>query len=881
MKEINTPLIRQYLQIKGKYPDYILLYRIGDFYETFFDDAEITSRVCNIVLTKRNNGAAGEVPLAGFPFHQLDNYLPKLVNAGYRVAVCEQVEDPKKAKGIVRREVVEIVTPGVTLYDRLLSEKRNNYICSVFFRSQNDFISTVLGVAFCDVSTGEFYVSEMSFERAREFLEVYQIKEIVVSKSQKNLIEELLNKIPSKPVINKLEHWIFDYTFAKEALLGQFKTITLKGFGIESYHLGITAAGALLYYIKETQSIYLNQIRSLRHYNPNEFMLLDAATRRNLELFPISEKGDEASLFSIFDDTLTPMGARLLKRWFNQPLLELERINSRQAIVDFFYQNIDFTKKIREHLRNLSDLERLVSKVCSFKATPRELLALKNTLENVKKIKENLAKNNVELILDLSKNLLDFPQITSLVVQAIREDAGNNVGEGNVIRKGFDEEFDKLLEFAQNWKSLISAYQDEERKKSQIPTLKIGFNNVFGYYIEVTKVHSEKVPDYFERKQTLTNAERYTTQKLRELESKIVNLQIELDRKEKVLYETILRKISEYANDLQVTARNIAELDCYTNLAYIAKKYNYCKPQLHSGYDLEIRNGRHPVVERNLPIGEKYTPNDTLMTGDSRIHIITGPNMSGKSCYLRQVALIVLLSQIGSFVPADYAKVGLVDRIFTRVGAQDYISSGESTFLVEMQEAANILNNATKKSLILLDEVGRGTATFDGISIAWAITEYIHNNIGAKTLFATHFHELNELESKYDFIENYYVEVYEEGDKVIFTHKVKRGNSDHSFGIYVAEMAGVPKKVVSRAKEILTLLESGTTNQKELIKINKPNPKKVKAIEKEFAPRQLAIFDFSDSDIREKIAKLDLDNITPIRALQILEELQREIREGR
>jgi DNA mismatch repair protein MutS len=879
MKDNNTPLIRQYLQIKSKYPDFILLYRMGDFYETFFEDAETTARVCNIVLTKRNNGAAGDVPLAGFPYHQLDNYLPKLVNAGLRVAVCEQVEDPKQAKGIVRREVTEVVTPGVTLYDKLLSEKRNNYIASIYFHPRSEKHRT-LGLAFCDVSTGEFNVSEFSIAQLIEILDMLGVKEVVISKEQKEIFENISKKLNNPPLVTKLEPWIFDLTFAREALLGQLRTLNLKGFGLEELPLGITSAGALLYYINETQKLYLNQIQKISFFNPSEYMILDSATRRNLEIYFSWSNNIEGSLYSVLDNTKTPMGGRLLKNWIAHPLLNVDKINQRLEIVDYFYKNEPLLEKIENLLSEIGDLERLSSKICSTKAYPRELIVLKKSIDTIPYIQKLLQNTENQYLNNLSSRFLNLQEISSLIEKAIDPNTNNNIGEGNVIRKGYSEEFDKIVSLAHNSKSHISKLQDEERKRTGIQSLKIGYNLVFGYYIEISKANASKVPSNYIRKQTLTNAERYITPELREIELKLLNIEEKLRILETQLYQEVLLQIARFTAELQETSQIIAELDCLTNFARLALKNRFSKPIVDNGTEIIIQNGRHPVVEQNLPIGERYIPNSTKMNEDELIHIITGPNMSGKSCYLRQVALIVLLAQIGCFVPADSAKIGIVDRIFTRVGAQDDITRGESTFLIEMQESANILNNATSKSLILLDEVGRGTATFDGISIAWAITEYIHNNIGAKTLFATHYHELNELEAKYDKIVNYYIEVLEEGEKVIFTHKVKKGTSDHSFGIYVAEMAGLPKEVVQRAKDILDVLESGATspNEQFIFKVDKPNPKNIKSIEKKLQFQQLAIFDFTDTEIRDKILDIDINNITPLQAIKFLEELQKQIK---
>lgn len=875
--ELNTPLIRQYLQIKSKYSDYILLYRIGDFYETFFQDAEITSKTCNIILTKRNNGAAGDVPLAGFPHHQLDNYLPKLVSAGYRVAICEQVEDPKKAKGIVRREVIEVVTPGITLSDKLLSERRNNFVASIFVDTSHNK-SPKVGLSFSDVSTGDFWVSEFEITLLQNIIETLNIKEVVISKSQKNIIEPILNSLSQTISITKLEPWIFDYTFARESLLKQFYTQSLKGFGIEEYKSGIISSGALLYYINETQQKFLSHIRKVSLYNPYDFMILDSSTKKNLELYSsISETG--GGILAVLDETKTPMGSRMLKQWIAQPLIKPQKIKNRLDKVEIFINRFDETLSIRDLLSKIPDIERIVARICSLRALPRELIILKQSLMIIPEIFRDVNKVASDYFVGSSQEITFIGEVVGLIHKSIDDDPSNSIGSGFVIRKGFDPEFDKLVDLALHSKEWITKFQENERKRTGIPSLKVGYNQVFGYYIEVTKTHSAKIPSNYERKQTLTNAERFTTPELRNFEIQLLNIEQKINDFETELYRNVLQSISFYVDKFQALSKILAELDCLTNFAFIAKQNNYTKPVVDETKEIEIVNGRHPVVEKKLLVGEKYEPNSTYFNENELIHIITGPNMSGKSCYLRQVGLIVLLAQIGSFVSAEKARIGVVDRIFTRVGAQDNISQGESTFLVEMHEAANILNNATDKSLILLDEVGRGTATFDGISIAWAITEYIHNQIMAKTLFATHYHELNEMESKYENIVNYYIEVLEKDDTIIFTHKLKKGSSDHSFGIYVAEMAGLPKEVIERAKEILDLFEASTfkSGEQALIKISKPQPKKIRAIERKFETRQLAIFDFSGEELRNKILSLDINNMTPIEALKYLERLQNEL----
>lgn len=875
--ELNTPLIRQYLQIKSKYSDYILLYRIGDFYETFFEDAEITSKTCNIILTKRNNGAAGDVPLAGFPYHQIDSYLPKLVGAGYRVAICEQVEDPKKAKGIVRREVIEVVTPGITLSDKLLSESRNNFVASIFVDTSHNN-SPKVGFSFSDVSTGDFFVSEFEFTLLQDILETLSIKEVVIPKAQKTIIESILNYLSQTLSITKLEPWIFDYTFARESLLKQFDTQSLKGFGIEEFKSGIISSGALLYYINETQQKFLSHIRKISLYNPYDFMILDSSTKKNLELYSsISESG--GGLLTVLDETKTPMGSRMLKQWIVQPLIKIKKINNRLDKVEIFFNRFDETLSIRELLSKIPDIERILARICSLRALPRELIVLKRSLKFIPEIFQEVDKIMPDYFVGQLNEITFISEVVELIQKSINDKPSNSIGSGFVIRKSFNQEFDKLVDLALNSKKWITKFQEDERKRTGIQSLKVGYNQVFGYYIEVTKTHSAKIPSNYERKQTITNAERFTTLELRNFEIQLLDIEQRINDFEIELYNNILQSIAFYVDKFQSLSKILAEIDCLTNFAFIAKQNNYTKPIVDETKEIEIVNGRHPVVEKMLSVGEKFEPNSTYLNENQLIHIITGPNMSGKSCYLRQVGLIILLAQIGSFVPAEKTKIGVVDRIFTRVGAQDNISQGESTFLVEMQEAANILNNATEKSLILLDEVGRGTATFDGISIAWAVTEYIHNKIGAKTLFATHYHELNEMESKYENIVNYYIEVLEKEDRVIFTHKLKKGSSDHSFGIYVAEMAGLPKEIVRRAKEILDLFESSTnkSEKQELIKISKPQPIKIRAIERKFETRQLAIFDFSDDELRNKILSLDINNMTPIEALKFLEKLQKEL----
>jgi len=872
--EKDTPLTRQYNQIKQKYPDTVLLFRLGDFFETFNEDAKITSKVCGITLTKRNNGAAGEMPLAGFPQHQLDNYLPKLVRAGYRVAVCEQLEDPKKAKGLVKRDVVEVVTPGVTLYDKILDHKLNNYICSVYLKQKGLFYN--VGLSFADISTGEYSVSEFPLNKLSDVLESVHPAEIIISKAQKNEINNYLDKLSFKIAVTKFEPWIFDYEFAREALLAHFKTNTLKGFGIEDLTSGIAAAGAILYYIKETQNGKLDQLTKISLYNPSDYMLLDYATRKNLEItYSQYDNNRLGTLISILDRTKTSMGGRMLKKWITYPLLNLNAIRRRLESVRTLKNLDEIRNNLQNYLSQIADLERLSSKICNQKANPRDVVALKNSLKLIPQIKE-LINDKSSYLKELTDGLMPLDQIVNLIEEAIIEEPSVQLGTGNVFFKSYNSELSSYLEAKHSGKKWIANFQEEEKKKTGIPSLKVGFNNVFGYYIDITNTHKDKVPPDYERKQTLTNSERYITKELKEIEQKMLEADEKILEIESSLFSELLMKISLNVEKIQKNAEIIAELDCLQSYSQTALENKYCEPEIDNSEIIEIVDGRHPVVEKLLPLGQSFTPNSTYLNPEKElIHIITGPNMSGKSCFLRQTALIILMGQIGSFVPARSAKFGLIDRIFTRVGAQDNITAGESTFLVEMQEAANIINNATEKSLILLDEIGRGTATFDGISIAWSITEYIHNVIRAKTLFATHYHELNELKNRYENIANYHVEVIETEGKIIFSHKVKPGGSNHSFGIHVAQMAGLPETIIKRANELLAVLEesSHSDDNSQVKSLKKAKVEKFETKKQKRVPEQLAIFEIRDDFLREKLRSLDINNITPVEALHILSDL--------
>ncbi len=869
--------MRQYRKIKAQYPDAIVLFRMGDFYETFEEDAKIAARVLGIALTKRANGAAADVPLAGFPHHALDTYLHKLVRAGYKVAICEQLEDPKLAKGIVKRDVVEVITPGVALTDKLLDNRSNNFVCAIYFKDEK------VGFAFADVSTGEFYASEVSVNELRNFLDTISPSEILFCKTQKDKVEQVIGDIQIKPALTKLEDWVFKYDYAFETLTNHFQTQSLKGFGIDDIELGVICAGAVMHYLQETQKTKLIHIKKISRYDTGDYMLLDSATKRNLEI-AVSYLGETTygTLFSVIDKTQTPMGARLLKKWVLRPLKKIEPIRKRLEAVKELYENSNLRKNLFEILGEIGDVERLISRIAirshipgtTGRANPKDLINLKESLKKIPKIKSLLSNSSSETLQKIHKLLNPLQEVVDLIENAIVDEPPSTVSDGGVIRDGYNAELDELRFIARSSKEFIANLQQKERERTGIPSLKIDYNSVFGYYIEVTKAHLDKIPEDYIRKQTLVNAERFITPELKEYEEKIFTAEEKISALEAELFNQIREKVSGYTEEIQKNAQLIAMLDCFVSLAEVAVENNYTCPIVDESDVIEIKGGRHPVVEKILPVGEKFVPNDVLLdNGENQILIITGPNMSGKSVFLRQVGLIVLLAQIGSFVPADYARVGIVDRIFTRVGASDNIAGGESTFLVEMHEMANILNNATPRSLILLDEVGRGTSTFDGISIAWAITEYIHENIKAKTIFATHYHELNELAELFPRIKNFKADVKELGDKIIFLHKIVPGYADHSYGIEVAKMAGLPEEVTERAKEILVNLE-----QKELTPQGKGKRKISKEILKE--KFQISLFEMSDSKLSEEILNLDIDNMTPVQALMKLNELKGKIKRG-
>ena len=864
----QTPLMKQYFKIKSEHPDTILFFRVGDFFETFEDDAKIASKVLGITLTKRSNGAAGDVPLAGFPHHAVDNYLPKLVRAGYRVAICEQMEDPKFAKGIVKREVVEVVTPGVTLSDKLLDHKKNNYLASIFI--YNDLV----GISFSDISTGDFFVYETRLSELSEQFQLINPSEILYQKKDKEILERTLSKINSTPRLTKIEDWIFNSDFCKELLTSHFNTITLKGFGIERLTVGLIAAGVVLHYLQDTQKVNLSHINKITIYNPTDYMILDYSTKRNLEIISsMQDGGKEGSLLSVLDETQTAMGGRLLKNWVSAPLRNENTIKQRQNAVDELFKKKNRRNEISENLKEIGDLERLISKISTGRANARDLIALKSSLQKIPNIKTLLSDFSDSTLNKIYNSLDDLSDVVNKISESILDNPAGSLNEGGIIKNGYSEELDELREIAFHGKDWLAKFQQSEREKTQIPSLKVSFNKVFGYYIEISNAHKNKIPENYIRKQTLVGSERYITPELKEFEEKILNAEERINTLEYQLFNEVRIFVSHRTEEIQKNAKLIGMLDVLNSFAEVADKYNYVKPEINSGDEIVLIKSRHPVVERILPPGEKFTPNDCrLNNSEQQIILLTGPNMAGKSVFLRQVGLIVLLAQIGSFVPAEKATIGIVDRIFTRVGASDNISAGESTFLVEMQEAANILNNATSKSLILLDEIGRGTSTFDGISIAWAITEYLHENpkVAAKTLFATHYHELNEMADLFPRIKNYKVEVREYDDKVIFLHRVNPGKADHSYGIQVAMMAGLPQFVTNRAKEILNNLESKELTPYE---IKKERLKKIKTE----TDTQINLFEIVDDKFRNEIKNMEIDNLTPLEALNKLSELKKKM----
>ncbi len=879
----KTPLMQQYWQIKEEYEGTILLFRVGDFYETFGDDAKLVSEELGITLTRRNNGS-DQTPLSGFPYHALETYLPKLVKQGYRVAICEQTEEPseakKQGKKVVGREVKEITTPGVTLSDKLLHHNRNNYLMSIHWSGNK------VGIAFSDISTGEFSLCEVEEDELHEMIQSIDPAELLIPSDA----EDKLPGDSDEYHLTEIEDWVYDGDYGYNLLTDHFETHSLKGFGVESMEKAQVAAGALLHYVQETQKASLGHIRRLTAFENREFMALDGSTKRNLELATsLQEGGREGTLISIMDRTQTAMGGRLLRKWVMRPLKKLEPIRRRLNAVEALQIDHDVREKLREELDEVGDLERLMSRISVGRSNARDLEKLKLSLQQIPVIRERFAKLEEPMFEEIRQELKDMEEVKDYIEKALVEDPPASVRDGGLIRDGFNEELDEFRDVARNGKDYIADLKDELSEETNIPSLKIGYNKVFGYYIEVTNTHTDKVPEHFERKQTLVNSERYITPELKEVEEKVLSAEERSKKLEYEIFEELRTFVADFAEEIQQIAQAVARLDCLQSFAEVAYKNNYAKPTVDDGKQIDIRKGRHPVVEKALPMGEPFIPNDVrLSNDDEQILIITGPNMAGKSIILRQTGLIVLMAQVGCFVPAEEAHIGMVDKIFTRVGAHDNLAAGESTFLVEMNEAANILNNATDRSLILLDEVGRGTSTFDGISIAWALAEYLHNqsSVAAKTLFATHYHELNELEKMYDRIANYNVKVKEHDGKIVFLRKLERGGADHSYGIQVADMAGLPSVVIERAREILNNLEEHSvdlpsengTIEKGATK-KKAASKAAKEMDKQEEIPQMSLFqeqlDPNLETVKNKLEACDPNRMTPVESLLMLSELKK------
>ena len=861
-KYVETPLMKQYYNIKTKHPDAILLFRVGDFYETFGEDAIRTSEILGITLTRRANGSASFVELAGFPYHALDTYLPRLVRAGQRVAICEQLEDPKLTKKIVKRGIIEMVTPGVLLNENVLNHKENNFLAAVHIDKK------IAGVAFLDISTGEFLTSEGTIEYIDQMLNNFQPKEVLFEKGKKDLF---LDYFGPKFYTFKLDDWIFTQEAANDRLLKQFETSSLKGFGVQNLNFGIIAAGAILYYLDITQHEQLGHITSLARIEENRYVWLDKFTIKNLELFHSPYEGAK-TLIDVMDKTISPMGGRLLKRWISLPLKDIQPVNERLDVVQYFVENIPIKDEIAGLIRQIGDLERLISKVAVNRINPREVVQLKRALKAIEPLKVLCENSGCLPLTQIAEQMNPCKSIADKIDKELNNDPPVQLNKGNAIASGISEELDELRKILYNGKEYLADLQARESERTGITSLKVSFNNVFGYYIEVRNTHKDKVPPEWIRKQTLVSAERYITEELKEYESKILGAEEKIIALETKLFTDLVLAILEFIPPIQLDSSLIARLDCLQSFAVIALENDYVRPVLNDSRTLEVSEGRHPVIEKQLPVGESYVPNDMILdTEDQQIIILTGPNMSGKSALLRQTALIVLMAQTGCFVPAKAANIGMVDKIFTRVGASDNISLGESTFMVEMNETASILNNLSDRSLVLLDEIGRGTSTYDGISIAWAMVEYLHENkLRAKTLFATHYHELNEMENSFSRIKNYNVSIKELNNKVIFLRKLKRGGSEHSFGIHVARMAGMPRSLVTRADEILKELEQ-SHDKKELTK-------PIAEIAGHREGMQLSIFQLDDpvlKQIRDEILEIDIDNLTPVEALNKLYNIKK------
>ena len=852
--------MKQYNAIKVKYPDALLLFRVGDFYETFGQDAIKTAKILGIILTKRGAGSSSETELAGFPHHSLNTYLPKLVKAGLRVAICDQLEDPKLTKTIVKRGVTELITPGLAIIDEVLSPKTNNFLAAISLGKQ-------IGISFLDVSTGEFLISQGTVDEVDKLLQNFNPSEILVSKQKK---QDFSSKFSHPYQLFYLEDWVFQYDFAKESICTHFKTKNLKGFGIENLNDGVIAAGAIMHYLSETQHQKINHLSSIKRIPKEDYVWMDRFTTRNLELFN-SNNLNAVTLIDVIDKTISPMGGRLLKRWLALPLKDVKEINSRQEVVNFFIQDLNSLNQIQHHIKLIGDVERLISKVATFKISPREVIQLKNSLEAIIPIKSLAEKSTNPSVKEIGVNLSNCDKLRDRIKETLLEEAPVNILKGNSISSEYSKELKELRNIAFSGKEVLDQMLARESEATGITSLKIASNNVFGYYIEVRNTHKDKVPEHWIRKQTLVSAERYITEELKEYESKILGAEEKIMALEIQIFNDLVQWMGSFIKEVQNNSFLIAKLDCLSGFSQLAIENDYCKPIIDNSHDLDIKDGRHPVIEKQLKAHESYISNDVFLDADKQqIIMITGPNMSGKSAILRQTAIIVLMAQMGSFVPAKSVRMGWFDKIFTRVGASDNISMGESTFMVEMNETASILNNISSRSLILLDEIGRGTSTYDGISIAWAISEFLHDNASKpKTLFATHYHELNEMTSSFKRIKNFNVSVKEEKNDVLFLRKLIPGGSEHSFGIHVAKMAGMPSKVLNKAHQILKKLEKSHSNE-ELTG-------KVKSIKDDI---QLQFFNLDNpvlEELKDEISKIDINSLTPVEALLKLSELKKKI----
>ncbi len=873
-KSKTTPLMTQYFKLKAKNPDAIMLFRVGDFYETFAEDAIKASQALGIVLTSRNNGGS-DIELAGFPYHSLDTYLPKLIRAGYRVALCEQLEKPSKEKKIVLRGITDVITPGVTISDSILDNKANNFLASIHFTQRG-----LHGVSFLDVSTGEFLVSEGTIDAVSKLIESLNPSEIIYSKNYESL---LTSSFGEKYYHYGMDEWVYSFDYTREKLLDKFNVKNLKGFGIEEYELGQIAAGSILHYLSTTQNEKLGHITAINRIQSDNFVWLDRFTIRNLELVgSVHETGK--SLLQILDQTSSPMGARLLRKWILMPLISIPKITTRHDAVSYFLVNENTTLQLDGIIKGIGDLERIIGKVSMEKINPRELVQLKKSLLASKEIKSILNASDQPTLKKIADNINPCEHAVALISQTLVDEPPTLLIKGSVIRKGHNPELDEYTHLVANSKKILLDIQQKEIEATGITNLKIGFNNVFGYYLEVTNKYKNQnlIPDTWVRKQTLTNAERYISDELKQIETKILGAEEKISVLEDRLYNELVQSLMEYINPVQQNAQVLGQLDCLISFAKVSSRHRYVRPTIDESFDIIITKGRHPVIEQQLPIDQSYVPNDiTLSNEDTQIMMITGPNMSGKSAVLRQTALIVLMAQLGCFVPADEARIGLVDKIFTRVGASDNISSGESTFMLEMNETASIMNNVSERSLILLDEIGRGTSTYDGISIAWSLAEFLHNNQTAnpKTLFATHYHELNELANKYSRIKNYNVATKEVGNKVLFLRKLQEGGCEHSFGIHVAAMAGMPKQIIDRAIEILHELEKKSIESGEF---NTDHDIKNKVANLAAPAYQLSIFETVDptaGKLKETIQQIELNTMTPIECMMKLNELKKMVEE--